>query len=220
MVETRCIPYTPRSSRGRQTRLRPSQAPRRSAGVGAARDRGPGRPGYGRRSPRRSSPCPARAAARRACAGSIAPATLRPHRRRRGRAAECSGFENRQVERPQGFESSRLRHCTASHAVASSSMSPDCMHSSPVGPPWDPSCPTARSRTESRCDLRCLTKHGAKRAARGVHGPETGSGVGEAGRAVTAWSACTPWHLQFWYRYSNLDATSNTANGVSIRFCP
>ena len=95
-----------------------------------------------------------------------------------------------------------------------------CMHSSPVGPPWDPSCPTARSRTESRCDLRCLTKHGAKRAARGVHGPETGSGVGEAGRAVTAWSACTPWHLQFWYRYSNLDATSNTANGVSIRFCP
>lgn len=33
-----------------------------------------------------------------------------PTQRRRGRAAECSGFENRRAARHQGFESSRLRH--------------------------------------------------------------------------------------------------------------
>ena len=37
---------------------------------------------------------------------------------------------------------------------------------------------------------RCLTEHGAKRAGRGVHGPEAGSGVGDPKLAVTYWSAC------------------------------
>jgi hypothetical protein len=36
----------------------------------------------------------------------------------------------------------------------------------------------------------------------------------------TVFSAGSTWYLQFWYRDSNPDATSNTANGVSIRFCP